>query len=137
MASPGLQLTWAESEARLISMFSRSSARWNHGHEAHGASAPRVLLKDLYALADSSSDSEEEIRGTTQARSCAKGSKEASSASDSAGASQPAALRSTEARNVEPALRVLRTKKTSRVNKAEGASRAAQAARRISKFKAS
>ena len=118
MASPGLQL--AERKAKAISMLSRSSA-------------PRILLQDLYAIGESSSDSEEEIRGTTQARSCAKGSKEASSASDSAGASQPAALRSTGARNVEPALRVLRTKKTSRVNKAEVASRPAQAARRISR----
>ena len=118
MASPGLQL--AERKAKAISMLSRSSA-------------PRILLQDLYAIGESSSDSEEEIRGTTQARSCAKGSKEASSASDSAGASQPAALRSTGARNVEPVLRVLRTKKTSRVNKAEVASRAAQGARRGSR----
>ena len=118
MASPGLQL--AERKAKAISMLSRSSA-------------PRILLQDLYAIGESSSDSEEEIRGTTQARSCAKGSKEASSASDSAGASQPAALRSTGARNVEPVLRVLRTKKTSRVNKAEVASRAARGARRGSR----
>ena len=135
MASPGLQLTeeLAERKAKLIAMNTRSSAPRFRGHEAHGASAPRILLQDLYAIAESSSDSEEEIRWTTQARSCAKGSKEASSASDSAGASQPAALRSTGARNVEPALRVLRTKKTSRVNKAEVASRPAQAARRISR----
>ena len=118
MASPGLQL--AERKAKAISMLSRSSA-------------PRILLQDLYAIGESSSDSEEEIRGTTQARSCAKGSKEASSASDSAGASQPAALRSTGARNFEPVLRVLRTKKTSRVNKAEVASRAARGARRGSR----
>ena len=112
MASPGLQL--AERKAKAISMLSRSSA-------------PRILLQDLYAIGESSSDSEEEIRGTTQARSCAKGSKEASLASDSAGASQPAALRSTGARNVEPVLRVLR------VNKDEVASRAAQGARRGSR----
>ena len=118
MASPGLQL--AERKAKAISMLSRSSA-------------PRILLQDLYAIGESSSDSEEEIRGTTQARSCAKGSKEASLASDSAGASQPAALRSTGARNFEPVLRVLRTKKTSRVNKAEVASRAARGARRGSR----
>ena len=112
MASPGLQL--AERKAKAISMLS-------------GSSAPRILLQDLYAIGESSSDSEEEIRGTTQARSCAKGSKEASSASDSAGASQPAALRSTGARNVEPVLRVLR------VNKDEVASRAAQGAQRGSR----
>ena len=139
MASPALHVTedWAEREARLIAMFTRSCAPRFRGQEAHGASRPRVLLQDLYALAESCSDSEEEIRETTQARSCAKVSKEASSASDAAGASQPAALRSTGARNVEPALRVLRTKKTSQVNKAEGASKAAQAAWRISKFRAS